>query len=273
MWEGNFPLPLPASSREENIMANATITSIAKHIKYKGPVARKAPHANGLETKITASSCCRPDHQHSVSNRCCSDHYRNSGRRDSHFEAKYSRQNRMALAVRDKDQTMQQIGRHLNQMRDALSTMVEHSPPYPPGSEHRIEVLKNVGTLRKQIEQLTFPSSGAQNTALAEIEENNKAFAGITANDALNQWLPELTENADDSQITSSIVLLNIADEFIHHQRNQLKSEANALFPGEDTTTDKSSVEFTSLFIGKHFSHHPDTDLTTAQGILKEYLN
>ena len=81
---------------------------------------------------------------------------------------------RMALMARDSDHAMQQIESHLKRMEETLKTMVNHSPPYPPGSEQRTEVLKKVNALRRQIEQLTFPLPKDHNAVAVEDGEIKK---------------------------------------------------------------------------------------------------
>lgn len=180
---------------------------------------------------------------------------------------------------------MHEIGMRIHRMEEALSAMIKQYPPYPPGSEERIEVLKKVNTFRKQIELLTLPPPTDQNTevdliplptlepetnelikATADDGKDKRSIFGIfNEKDSAVHFLPEITENADDGEIKASIMQLREAGAFIRRQRRHFQSETSALYQEKGGSIDKASAEFKSLFIGKHLSNNPYTELTVTQ--------
>lgn len=65
--------------------------------------------------------------------------------------------NAVADSVRQADVTMESIGRTVDRMKGALEGIVKNFPPFPPGSEKRVALLKTFSGLRNEIEKLTFP--------------------------------------------------------------------------------------------------------------------
>jgi hypothetical protein len=66
--------------------------------------------------------------------------------------------NKLALSVKTADNTMAQIDDYLKQMNVNLDGIVKQFPPYPPGSEDRVRLLKSYSALRALINRLTVPS-------------------------------------------------------------------------------------------------------------------
>jgi hypothetical protein len=65
--------------------------------------------------------------------------------------------NNVARNIRVADQSMGKIEDLIQKMKDNLNGIVKQYPPFPPGSEERVRLLKNFNSFRKQIDQLTFP--------------------------------------------------------------------------------------------------------------------
>lgn len=65
---------------------------------------------------------------------------------------------RVAQSVRQADRGLGQVGELLQGMRQEAETLLKIYPPYPPGSERRVEYLNSINGLRQQLEAMTFPT-------------------------------------------------------------------------------------------------------------------
>jgi len=83
------------------------------------------------------------------------------------------------------DWTMQTIENYIDKMKAKLKRVIKNYPPFPPGSEGRVEILKSFNTFRKQIAQLTIPPDS----------------------DSIN--VPRLSEGATDEEVYNSIKRLD----------------------------------------------------------------
>jgi hypothetical protein len=63
----------------------------------------------------------------------------------------------VARNIRVADVTMKMISDYIDQMREQLEIVVKNYPPFPPGSEERVRMLRTFNSFRKQIDQLTIP--------------------------------------------------------------------------------------------------------------------
>jgi hypothetical protein len=65
--------------------------------------------------------------------------------------------NSLAKTIQKVDTAMVTIGRHIDQMKSDISAIVKNFPPFAPGSEERLKLLKSFNSLRQQIDALTIP--------------------------------------------------------------------------------------------------------------------
>lgn len=68
-----------------------------------------------------------------------------------------SKLNLVADNVRQADAAMENIGYTVDRMKNTLEEIVKNYPPFPPGSEKRVALMKTFVSLRKEIERMTFP--------------------------------------------------------------------------------------------------------------------
>ncbi|NTU42157.1 MAG: hypothetical protein HGA78_03725 [Nitrospirales bacterium] len=61
-----------------------------------------------------------------------------------------------AKEIRTAGNTMQQIDDYLDRMKESLNGIVKTFPPYPPGSEERVNLLRSYNSFRKLIDELSF---------------------------------------------------------------------------------------------------------------------
>jgi hypothetical protein len=275
-------------------MTTSAIASIDKYVMIKGSASGKCAFNQGVEKKSLRISDGGSPRDRSDRHLLQGASYEKSIQQDQQTESRIARQNRVALTLRDTDHSMQQIGSQINHMQDALNTMVQQYPPCPPGSEEKNSVLEKVNAFRKQIERLTFASLEDDNAGnrpaptpspfglksgtliMEAIEDGGDSYSvrrivgeyGSTEN-----TVPQLARDAKDSEIKASIVQLEKTGAFLRHQRDQLKSDTRFLFNMKKSRVGIQEAEFKSLFIGKHLSHRPDSDLTTTPSLLTGYLN
>lgn len=274
-------------------MTTSSITSIEKYVLLKGSAAELASRSQILRKKPPRSS--DEGFNRDKSNRYMleNDRYENRIGRFDRNASRITKQNQVALTVRAAQSTMQQIGMRINQMEDTLGELVKQYPPYPPGSEERIALLRKVSTFRKQIEELTFPPLKDENASVRSITDTNLGLKTVTPTvestgdegagyplpamageyGLMQHPIPELAEDAPDGQIKASIVRLRQTGALIQRQRNELKTGTNLLFRGKGLLKDNEAAEFKSLFIGKHLSRHADCGITATPSILTGCLN
>ena len=72
-------------------------------------------------------------------------------------QSAHSAVNRIAAIVRGADRAMLEIENQIDHMKDRLIKHVKNFPPFLPGSEERVQLMKRFSTFRKQIDQITFP--------------------------------------------------------------------------------------------------------------------
>lgn len=73
--------------------------------------------------------------------------------------------NKAASVVREVGNAVEQTSQLLEKIESKLGEIVKMYPPYPIDNPQRIELLNNIGGLRKQIDALTFPPPDAVQAA------------------------------------------------------------------------------------------------------------
>jgi hypothetical protein len=78
--------------------------------------------------------------------------------------------NEIAQKKRTYDNTLNEVQDYIARMKTQLERIIKNFPPFPPGSEERVQVLRNFAAFRKLIDQLTIPPPeesrvGAENSA------------------------------------------------------------------------------------------------------------
>jgi hypothetical protein len=78
--------------------------------------------------------------------------------------------NAIAQKKRTHDNIINEVGDYIDRMKAQLERIIKNFPPFPPGSEDRIQLLRNFAAFRKLIDQLTIPPgeesrAGAENSA------------------------------------------------------------------------------------------------------------
>jgi hypothetical protein len=140
---------------------------------------------------------------------------------------------------------MAEIGANIEQMESEVQMFVKQYPPYPPGSEERLQLLNRFAALRKQIDRLTFPpdpfaqkiigDSGSGDKAQAwDVSVGDKTLAGAirrqpmhTGSEGIN--LPEMPADASDKDIADTQAALRRAWETVAERRGHMADDVKKI--------------------------------------------
>ncbi|MEW6187998.1 MAG: hypothetical protein AB1585_19935 [Thermodesulfobacteriota bacterium] len=114
---------------------------------------------------------------------------------------------RFAFKLQKTDQDLMDLGKAISSVQEEMISMRRSLPPFPPGSQERVRILKGYIGLRKLIEQLTIPR-----------EQNQEQFFTKIG-------LPELSDEASDPEVDDAIQGLDNAARTIAEERAALKME------------------------------------------------
>lgn len=150
--------------------------------------------------------------------------------------------NMVADSVRQSDLAMREIEKQINQMKARLTEHIKNFPPFLPGSEERVKLMKRFSAFRHQIDQLTFPRdnpgaahimagpsiSGSSGDWKVDIDDNSHQMTirrqpVHTGPKGLS--IPELPEAATDEEIHDALETLDSARELIGHRRSDLAAD------------------------------------------------
>jgi hypothetical protein len=132
-----------------------------------------------------------------------------------------------ATNVRAADQIMDTIGKYLEEMKAQLTRIIKNYPPFPPGSEDRVRILRSYNALRKQIDQMTFEPKNRQ--AIKTLD----GPAGIFEGNSMGLNLPKLSDTASDKEIAAVLEYLDSSQKTIQGSQAKLAREALETLPSE----------------------------------------
>ncbi|MDJ0668161.1 MAG: hypothetical protein QNJ61_12805 [Desulfobacterales bacterium] len=153
--------------------------------------------------------------------------------------------NAVVKSIRIADQAMAEISANIEQMESEVEMFVKHYPPFPPGSEERIELLNRFSALRKQIDRLTFPpdpfaqkiigdSGSGDGTDSWDIEIGDKTLSGAirrqpmhTGSEGLN--LPPMPPDASDMDVVGLQTALQTAGRIVAQRRSNLSADVKRI--------------------------------------------
>lgn len=151
----------------------------------------------------------------------------------------------VARQIREVDETMRQVEGHVQQMKTTLEDVVKVFPPYPKESTERIEALKQFSSIRKMIDQLTFPPPD---------DSPAKILGDPQASDQAGDWqlengkgrqvsltiqrqpihtgaggldIPALSTDASDDQLHQAVGRLGQAQKTVASRHQDFVSDAN----------------------------------------------
>ena len=157
-------------------------------------------------------------------------------------QSAHSAINMVADGVRQSDLAMLAIEKQIDQMKARLTKHVKNFPPFLPGSEERVELMKHFSAFRHQIDRLTFPPdspgaahimadpsiSGSSGDWKVDIDDNSHQITirrqpVHTGPKGLD--IPELPEKTTDEDIYAALETLDSAKELIGHRRSELAAD------------------------------------------------
>jgi len=149
--------------------------------------------------------------------------------------------NAVVKSIRVADKAMGEIETNIEQMESEVEMFLKQYPPFPPGSEDRVNYLSRFAMLRKQIDQLTFPpDAGAQQIIGRspnsrsrdwEIEIGGKKIGRTIRRQPVHSGkeglaLPEITVQSTDAQVSDMQKALGSARQQVHQSRDMLAEDA-----------------------------------------------
>jgi hypothetical protein len=102
------------------------------------------------------------------------------------------------------DQPMGQVENAISSVKEKLTTLRRTVPPFPPGSQEWVRLLKSIIGLRKLIEELTVPH-----------DVSSKEYGEI--------HIPELGDQATEKEVDAVLLALDKAAENIRQKMASLK--------------------------------------------------
>ncbi len=149
--------------------------------------------------------------------------------------------NAVVKSIRIADKAMGEIETNIEQMESEVEMFLKQYPPFPPGSEDRVNYLSRFAMLRKQIDQLTFPpDAGAQqiigqssngNAGDWEIEIGGKQIGSTIRRQPVHPGteglaLPEIGAHSTDAQVADMQKALGSARQQVQQSRHALAEDA-----------------------------------------------
>jgi hypothetical protein len=202
------------------------------------------------------------------------------------LEALHAGLNSTAQRIRSADRNTETIETFIDKMKTRLKTILKQYPPFPPGSEERVRLLRSFNAFRKQIDQLTIPPREefaeivpAEPNAFGESEDYGepKGVRSQRVNRAsphLN--IPEIGEKASDDEVAAVLEGLDALSEMVGQRRAELAADAvtigRFLGHGGFGETMENDIEAKSLELRDTVRSESINSLTNAQDQLMELL-
>jgi len=214
------------------------------------------------------------------------------------FDSQNTERNQYARQIRAFDQKMDKVSIQIKNMKKELSVIVKNYPPFPPGSEERIARLSRFNSFRKQIEQLTIPPNRdgintvaespasrhvgiEQGSLVIEAADDDGYILSVRRTNAqavrLEVKLPELSEDASDAQVQTSLDDLKMASATIQAQRQKMRVDIQKINVGHETSdffiVSENKAEANSQVMRADLAMIPNAGLTREPDLLVGFLN
>ncbi len=105
--------------------------------------------------------------------------------------------NSVATNIHTADNAMGAIEKEIDKMHEKLETHVKNYPPFLPGSEERVRLLKRFQFFREQIDKMTIPP---------DYEDAMRIMADPSTNPEAGEWEISFGENGPHKTVTSKEV-------------------------------------------------------------------
>lgn len=153
--------------------------------------------------------------------------------------------NSVLKSIRIADQALADIETKVDQMSSEIHTFLKMYPPYPPGSEERVKLLKNYAGIRNEIEQFTISEDHFAGLLLGngsvmepdgnyQVKIGDKVIGkglrtGAEGQKAGHFQFPELSMDAGDEQIAGAAKKLGEVESGLAHSRAILRQDVERL--------------------------------------------
>ena len=150
------------------------------------------------------------------------------------------------------DRAMGEIDEKVNEAKSDLIEMTKMFPPYPHGSEERMELLNSYRSLRLQIDQLTFPpeselasqimrGSGSADDAGLPVEL--QGFQVDSGKEGLELLIPLVPVNEmEDAEFLPVIDDLDRASALLNERRTDLHDTISAMLSEDGGSDDDEAI-------------------------------
>ena len=215
------------------------------------------------------------------------------------LETIHSRFSSVARTIRVADENMGKIENYIDSMETESQRIVKNYPPFPPGSEERVQRLKSIAAFRRLIDQLTIPPPKElavkiipEHDVVSKTNYSQKVFSESDLHQTIPEGLdiPQLPEDADDGALHAFIEKLGAAREMLRQMRSELaagaakivesyegETEVAGIYPsyGEEVKSAdmEAEAELKSGELGYELAIEPGMTLTEAQTQLLSLLN
>jgi len=148
--------------------------------------------------------------------------------------------NAVVKSIRIADKAMGEIDANVEQMESEVEMFLKQYPPYPPGSEDRVNYLSRFALLRKQIDQLTVPPDAGARYIVGsapssppnewEVEISGQKIGAVIRHQPVHAGaegldLPEISVESTDEQIKDLHQALGNARSLIKERRSRLSQD------------------------------------------------
>lgn len=156
-----------------------------------------------------------------------------------------TQRNDVANSIRIADEAMQNIGTNIREMKTTLNRIVKQYPPFPPGSEERVALLKRFATMRKEIEALAIPpeDAGARRILSPAKDEGEPDAVVYIGGDRFRIYvhrlpvgtgpegldIPDLPVDTADDQIQDMLLRLEVAGKTLASKQDRLAADAEKI--------------------------------------------
>lgn len=165
------------------------------------------------------------------------------------MQAVNDRLSQIANTVNTVDTSMQRVNEVIEKMQAEMLAIKKQYPPFPPGSQERVEYLKSFQGLRDQINQMTFPPDNVQARQLMADPQMYPEAGDVTVQ--LGQGAPDVTihaqqlhtgptglhippldpTNTSDAEVSSALDNLGRAQRDLTVKRHALAQDAAQIGP------------------------------------------
>jgi hypothetical protein len=181
--------------------------------------------------------------------------------------------NSVAENLQTADKAMEAIGKEIDKMSGKLETHIKNYPPFLPGSEERMQLLKSFQAFRKQIDEMTIPPDNTDVSKIIADPSVNPEAGGweisfgengphrtITPKEVhtgptgLN--IPELPEGATDDMINDAISKIGNAKEILEKAKADLYKDISDIAQLKIQTNQQDDIKESAVeFVSREAKH------------------